>query len=63
MLDGPEVLFNLVDNRWQRVLEKVDDSLEVEFCTQNVEKYILAITLVEFADLVRKLIEHRKVLT
>lgn len=62
MLHGPEVLFYLLNHWWQRVLVEVDHALQVQFCTQNIEENILAVAFVKLADLICKLIEHRKVL-
>ena len=62
LLNGPKVLFYLLNDGWQGVLVKVDDALEIQFCTQNIKENILAIAFIELTDLIRELIKHRKVL-
>lgn len=46
------MLLNRVNEGRERVLEEVDNPLEVQFWTQNVEEYILTIALVELCNYV-----------
>ena len=54
----PEVLLYRLNNLRQRVLEKVDDSLQVQFGAQDIEEHVLAVALVELRNLVCQLVEH-----
>jgi hypothetical protein len=60
LLNWQEMFLYGLDYGWQCILEKVDYTFKVKLWTQNVEKAVLAIALIELSHYVLQLVLHWK---
>ena len=62
IFNGPKMSLDIFDYLTNCILIEVDDSVEIQFGTQNIKKHILTMTFVEFSDSIGKFIKHWKTL-